>query len=249
MIYSEITFQGPKGYPVKSNLKFSAIIVDHSLYDLLIGMPIIQAHDLLPLLEAHLATLPPLCTLCSHIPQHTTVNAYASSQANDNKHITEIFDDEEDYELESVPDISDMVQNQWTAIPSHIEGPPELRKDITDLCREYQQIFSTSLRTEPAKVPPLHFDYDAAAWQKPPNKLPARGLSVDKQLALSDLINKLLNEGIIRPSKATTWSQVVLVAKPNKGWRLTIDSRNLNKLIVNQGWQIPNIQHIINRIG
>jgi hypothetical protein len=94
------------------------------------------------------------------------VNAYASAREGENTYITEIFDDEEDYDMEDTPDITDI------------------------LCLEYKSIFNTTLRTKPARVPPLQFDHGVNSWQRPPNKLPARGLSVEKQLALSDLTNE-----------------------------------------------------------
>jgi hypothetical protein len=74
-------------------------------------------------------------------------------------------------------------------------------------------------------------------------------MSIDKQHDLSEILDELLALGVIRASKATAWSQVVMVKKPTGKWRLTIDFRNLNKGIVNQGWQIPNMSQMINRIG
>jgi hypothetical protein len=188
LIYIEVSVRGIN--PAKLNFAITAVIVDHTLYDLLIGMPTIQAYNLLPVLQAHLAALPQLCSICTNSSfANTTVNAYASSTGSDHPHITEIFDDEEDYDLEDTPDISDMLHHDSAEIPQHIEGPPNLQHDIRTLCFEYKHIFSTTLRTDPARVPPLQFEYDSSSWQRPPNKLPARGLSVDKQLALSDLVN------------------------------------------------------------
>ena len=50
-------------------------------------------------------------------------------------------------------------------------------------------------------------------------------------------------------SRATAWSQVHLVRKPTKGWRFTVDFRNLNKVTSNEGWQIPNMKEMIGRMG
>ncbi len=91
------------------------------------------------------------------------------------------------------------------------------------------------MRVQPAKVPPLHFIYDKVIW-RPANRLPARPMSIAKQQDLSVIIDELLQLSVIVKSQATSWSQVVLVKKPNgKGWRLTIIYRNLNKVITNQG--------------
>ena len=79
--------------------------------------------------------------------------------------------------------------------------------------------------------------------------MPPRILSQEKQEALSVIIDELLALGVIRPSKATAWSQVMLVKKSTGGWRLTIDYRQLNHLVENQGWLIPNMNQMLNRIG
>ena len=64
------------------------------------------------------------------------------------------------------------------------------------------------------------------------------------------MVDRLLELGVIQPSKTTAWSQVHLVRKPNNGdWRFTIDYRSLNKVISNEGWQIPNMKEMRTRIG
>jgi hypothetical protein len=65
------------------------------------------------------------------------------------------------------------------------------------------------------------------------------------------MIEDLLQLGVIQPSRATAWSQAHLVPKPGqvKKWRFTIDYRNLNKVISNEGWQIPNMKQMLQRIG
>ena len=41
-----------------------------------------------------------------------------------------------------------------------------------------------------------------------------------------------------------------LVWKPNNGgWRFTIDYKSFNKVIFNEGWQIPNMNEMLVRIG
>jgi len=62
------------------------------------------------------------------------------------------------------------------------------------------------------------------------------------------MIDDLLDLQVIQPSKATTWSQVHLVCKPG-GWRFTVDYRGLNKVILNEGWRIPNMREMVMQIG
>jgi transposase InsO family protein len=63
------------------------------------------------------------------------------------------------------------------------------------------------------------------------------------------MIDELLDLQVIQPSKATAWSQAHLVRKPKGGWRFTIDYRGLNKVMSNEGWQIPNMRDMLERIG
>jgi len=59
-----------------------------------------------------------------------------------------------------------------------------------------------------------------------------RGRSPSKNKSLKTLIDELLEKEIIRPFKATVWTQVYLVRKPTGGF--TIDYRALNKVITNE---------------
>jgi len=166
------------------------------------------------------------------------------------QHISDVFepenDDDEIEDMDLVPEVSSSPDN----LPTQIMGPPSLQEALKTLCVEYTDIFNKVLQKIPAAVEPLTFEYDAIQWNRHANRLPARTMSTDKQQEVSLQIDKLLTQGIIRPSKSSAWSQVVIVKKPGgRGWRLTIDFRNLNLVVVNQGWQIPNIQQMINRIG
>jgi len=63
-------------------------------------------------------------------------------------------------------------------------------------------------------------------------------------------IDALLKLGVIQESQATEWSQVHLVPKPDGSWRFTLDFVRLNSATGGlEGWPIPNIQQIINRLG
>ena len=94
----------------------------------------------------------------------------------------------------------------------------------------------------------MEFSLDTDIWESNPNRAASRQISTETQ-ALSTLIDELLEKEVIRPSKATSWSQVHLVRKLSGGWRFTIDYRALNKVITNEGWQIQNMKEMLQRIG
>ena len=111
-------------------------------------------------------------------------------------------------------------------------------------------MFSYSVKGKAMDVPPMEFTIDHSKWETNQNRAPSRHVSTEKHVALDALLDNLLDLGVIQPSKATAWSQVHLVRKPNNGgWRFTIDYRSLNKVISNEGWQIPNMKEMLVRIG
>ena len=59
----------------------------------------------------------------------------------------------------------------------------------------------------------------------------------------------MLRLGVIEPSNAEYYSQVHLTPKPNGKWRFCIDYRNLNTVSKSEGWPLPNIQQMLERLG
>ena len=95
----------------------------------------------------------------------------------------------------------------------------------------------------------MEFTIDHSKWETNQNRA-SRHVSTEKHVALDALLDNLLDLDVEQPSKATAWSQVHVVRKPNNGdWRFTIDYRSLNKVISNEGWKIPNMKEMLVRIG
>jgi hypothetical protein len=56
-------------------------------------------------------------------------------------------------------------------------------------------------------------------------------------------------KGIIKPSDASYYSQVLLAIKPDGSLRFCIDYRNLNEATKSASWPIPNMKEISYRLG
>ena len=110
----------------------------------------------------------------------------------------------------------------------------EIQLRIRDILHEFRDIFSYNVKGKAMVVPPMTFTVDKVNWEASANRLPSRHISVEKHTALK-MIDDLLDLQVIQPSRATAWSQVHLVRKPTNGWRFTVDFRNLNKVISNEG--------------
>ena len=135
------------------------------------------------------------------------------------------------------------------------KGSPQLQTRLRALVREFIDVFATKVRREPAAVEPMKIVIDEDKWRLPCNRQPPRRHSEEKQKEIRKQVDALLKLGVIKESKATEWSQVHLVPKPTpegapQKWRFTLDFVRLNAATGGlEGWPIPNIQQIINRIG
>ncbi|KAI9100718.1 hypothetical protein K1719_024080 [Acacia pycnantha] len=68
----------------------------------------------------------------------------------------------------------------------------------------------------------------------------------DRQLALDQHVDELLEAGFIREIQYTTWlSNVVMVLKPNGKWRVCTNYTNLNKACPKDAYPMPNIDQLV----
>ena len=129
-------------------------------------------------------------------------------------------------------------------------GSPELQEQLRSLCKEYIDIFSTSVRSLPAQVDPMVIEIDRTKWEVPRNRLPPRHHSAEKQAAIRTQVNKLLELGVIEESQASEWRQAHPVPKGDGQWRLTLNFVQLNAAAKGlEGWPIPNILETLTRLG
>jgi len=109
------------------------------------------------------------------------------------------------------------------------KSPDELLAMIhRALSREFIDIFDTAVRPLPAKVDAMVIEIDRSKWELPQNRLPQRGHSAEKQQSIRTQVDALLQLGVIEESRATHWSQVHPVRKPDGSFRLTLDFVKLN---------------------
>jgi len=124
-----------------------------------------------------------------------------------------------------------------------------LQKKFKALCMEFIDVFATKVRRESAMVDPMEIKVDHSKWQLPCNRAPPNRHSEEKQVEIRKQVEALLQSGVIQESQATEWSQVHLVPKTDGTWRFTLDFVRLNTATGGlEGWPIPNIQQIINRL-
>lgn len=131
-----------------------------------------------------------------------------------------------------------------------IEGPLSTQRKIRDLCKRFEDIFSEHVRDEPAAVPPMEIKVNKTLWQTNRNRGPPRNQSNTKAVEIEKQIKKYLDLGVIKPIDASEYSNIHLVPKPDHAWRFCLDFVQLNNCTEGtDGWPIPNIAAMLNRIG
>ena len=167
-----------------------------------------------------------------------------------------VFDREDIYEipenkLEAIPsELIYVAINAASNIPSQIFGSSELQERLKLLLNKYASIFSRHLRTDPARLTPFKFEVDLAQWHDIKNRTGRRKYDLSRQEELKKIIVKLLEAGVIRPSRAAYYSHGFVVPKSTTGqWRLVVDYKNLNKICSTEKWLVPNMKEILQRIG
>lgn len=148
-------------------------------------------------------------------------------------HVSDIDDTENLDEVFPLTD-DDELSDQQLLEAIHIEGPETLRNQLRALVLEFKDIHRSSVRKDPADIPPMELRIDVAKWETAVNRLPPRTQSKVKEEELKEQISKALDLNVLQPSIATEYSQVLLVPKPDEISSLDDDKGNLNteKLIV-----------------
>jgi hypothetical protein len=141
------------------------------------------------------------------------------------------------------------IENNETLMQINITGSADLQRSIRLLCKEYIDIFSPTVREEPARVPPLSMIVDQDKWKDKRNRLSPRFLTRDKDADLRKQVALLESLGVIEKSAASEYSQVHLVRKPDQSWRLCIDFKNMNDATeFMETWPLQNIPIMIDRV-
>ena len=132
-----------------------------------------------------------------------------------------------------------------------LEGTEEFVQKYKELLAEYETRLRTSLGTEPARIEPFVLELkEGSNWYtSPKHQLAPRPLTLAKEMAMDTFVEKALEQDIIEPSFAVSWSHPNLQPKPNGDWRFTMDFRYANDNTKSLGWPLPNIGQMFERIG
>jgi len=125
------------------------------------------------------------------------------------------------------------------------QGPSAWQLQMDKVMEEYEDIF-----TSPTGVP-LHYQVKHSIHLTLGVLLPNGSIyrrSVLENDEIKRQIQELLQKGHICPSSSLCGSPIVLVQKKDGTWRLCIDYRALNKIIVHNRYLIPRIDDLLDQL-
>jgi hypothetical protein len=153
------------------------------------------------------------------------------------------------YEISDKPVPS---SSEWSLVDKiQLSGSVLLQKQIYECCKDFIDIFSETVRSDPADIPPMELKVDLEKWHSNKHRGPPRPQTKSKQREIEKQIAGLIKLKVVEPSTAAYYSQVHLVPKPTPDeWRFCLDYVKFNDCTEGiEGWPIPNIAHMLNRIG
>ena len=217
--------------------------------DMILGLPLIKTYDLTKEMRSlFISTEEPVTEklrVMQRIPHNHHPIIYAKEELID---VLE-GDSEEPFWKEGIdtllPRADDVLDVQAT-LPQLSEGSdPE--GILQRMLNEFHDVFARTISAQPAAVEPMKLIMKQGMEWKSAG--PPRLQSLTKQQALLKFIDESLMSGLIARSQASSYSQIVMVAKTNGKWRFCVDYRALNERLESMSWPLPNINSMLRRIG
>lgn len=127
----------------------------------------------------------------------------------------------------------------------------EEKREIISICREFSDIFHT-------ENGPLTFTNQIKHEIKTTDETPVYTRSYRypfvHKAEVHRQINKMLEEGIIRPSQSPWSSPIWIVPKKidasgKQKWRIVVDYRKINEKTIDDRYPLPNITDILDKLG
>ncbi|XP_017442721.2 uncharacterized protein LOC108347805 [Vigna angularis] len=129
--------------------------------------------------------------------------------------------------------------------PPNLELPPNLPSDLVLLLQNYAQVFQM-----PSGLPPTR-DHDHSIpllEGVQPVKIKPYRYPHSQKAQIESMIQQMLDDGIIQPSKSPFSSPILLVKKKDDTWRFCTDYRALNALTVKDCFPIPTVDELLDEL-
>lgn len=127
--------------------------------------------------------------------------------------------------------------------------PTEKLPQLQELVLDHADLFRTSFSSgPPADIPPLKVDLVPDAR---PVRVRLRNYSQEQREFLSNMVNKLVENGLAYPNPTSPWASApLLVPKPGPAkFRFTVDLRPINRFTVKHQFPMPNIEQELTKVA
>ncbi|GJS75989.1 putative reverse transcriptase domain-containing protein [Tanacetum coccineum] len=118
-------------------------------------------------------------------------------------------------------------------------------KDVP-IVRDFPEVFPEDLPGLPL-ARPVEFQIDLIPGAAPVARAPYR-LALSEMKELSEQLQELSDKGFIRPSSSPWGAPILFVKKKDGSFRMCIDYRELNKLIVKNHYPLPRIYDLFDQL-
>lgn len=75
-----------------------------------------------------------------------------------------------------------------------------------------------------------------------------RRFTEEQAKVIEDEIDNMLKDNVIKKSSSNYATEIVLVLKPNKTWRVCMDYRLLNQYTIPDQYSLPNLQDLVRAV-
>ncbi|KAE8665795.1 hypothetical protein F3Y22_tig00112528pilonHSYRG00009 [Hibiscus syriacus] len=116
---------------------------------------------------------------------------------------------------------------------------------LDTLLTEFNTIFQPPTELPPSRNPDHHIHLTSDS--KPVNVKPYRYPHYQKTI-MTELIQNMLKDGIIRPSHSLYSSPVLLVQKRDRTWRFCVDYRALNAITIKNRFPISTVDELLDEL-
>lgn len=120
-----------------------------------------------------------------------------------------------------------------------------MKPELATLLLQFKGVFDKPHSLPPARS--LHHHIHLLPGSALVNVKPYRYPHSQKS-AITDMIQEMLKEGIIKPSTSPFSSPVILVKKKDGSWRFCVDYRALNAITVKDRFPIPTVDELLDEL-